>query len=69
MPMIDCTTCRHWDVFEWRATLSARLTEGGFKDTPIHEHVETCKIGRSPVESGKTVTSQLEACKGFKEKE
>lgn len=62
--MIDCTKCSHWDIFEWRATLSARLPEGGFTDTPITEHVETCKIGLSPMENGKTVTSTLEKCEG-----
>lgn len=53
--MINCQLCRHWDVFDSETI-----------DHYTHErrvvHVETCKLGLSPVEDGKTASKFVEKC-------
>lgn len=64
--MIDCKTCRHWDVFRWDAVIWHRVT-GGFLDEPTSEHVETCSKGLSPIENGITTSSKVERCDSYEQ--
>ncbi len=59
--MIDCKTCKHWDIFEWDAVIWHRLTDG-FIDEVTSEHVETCSKGLSSMDNGITMSSQIKQC-------
>lgn len=56
--MIDCRVCCNWDVFD-------HVAYDGVTKQWISTHVETCKIGLSEMDGGRTVSSKVQKCEKY----
>lgn len=57
--MIDCSKCKHWDVFDHTTRVFWTWVE-------TTEHIETCGIGAAPMDGGKT--QPVEQCAHYEER-
>lgn len=57
--MINCQLCANWHVFDSKAT-------DHYTHVQHTVRVETCKLGLSPIDKGKTVSKFVEKCDAYR---